>query len=353
MRLKLYMTSNCNLRCLYCYERQYREKKEKNNCAMMDLSKDDTIYALMEIVSKRMAALNDNKLKIDYYGGEPMLEMKKVLKINEKINERFTSFDKSFSITTNGTLLNEENAALLKDFTVSVSCDGDEEQNAHRIDGLGNSVFDNIISGIMCLKENGIDFKINMVAGSKNYLRVIESIKYLVSFNCKYFSLAIDYSDMGWNQVSDEELARFYDNLKAFAIENYYNFKINLFEDSVIPLNQCYLTETLAIDVNGDVYPCIYFVTSDFTGDYCLGNVFDGYDRLQWKKIDKISQYLVCNSGICQCKEGNCKIGCYGRNLQLTGNPYTISPIYCRHLKASYNAIFKYKLKVLRKFSML
>lgn len=159
------------------------------------------------------------------------------------------------------------------------------------------------MSGITLLYKKQIDFKMNMVVSSSNYLRVIESIKYLFSMNCKYFSLEIDYSDTGWEYVSDEELERFYDGMKSFALENYHNFKINLFEDSVIPLNQCYLTETLAIDVNGDIYPCIYFVTSNHSSDYCIGNILDEYDGLHWDKIDELSKYLVCDSDVCCSKE--------------------------------------------------
>lgn len=350
MRLKLFMTSNCNLRCLYCYEKHYRERKENEGCTVLDLSDDDTLSLLLEIVERRMVALNDKKLKVDFYGGEPMIEMKKIMKVSKKITERFASFDKWFSITTNGTLIDEKNVILLQNFTVSVSCDGDAKQNVHRADQSGYPAFDKIINGIALLNKQGIDLKINMVVGSNNYLRVIESIKYLASLTCKFFSLAIDYSDTGWDEVSDEELEKFYDGLKVFSLQHYHDFRINIFEDSVIPLNQCYLTETLAIDVNGDIYPCIYFVTAECNADYCLGNILDGYNGLRWDEIDKISNYLVCDSENCRSKEGNCMFGCYGKNLQLTGNPYTISETYCRHLRASYNAIFKYKMKVLRKF---
>lgn len=353
MRLKLFMTSNCNLRCEYCYEKHYREKKENDKCALLDLHNDDTISLLLEVVSRRMVVLGDNNLKVDFYGGEPMLEIDTIMKVSRKITERFPFFDKSFSITTNGTLINKENAILLQNFTVSISCDGDEKQNMLRVDKLGRPAFEKIIKGIEVLNEKCIDFKINMVVGSYNYRRVVESIKFLASLNCKYFSLAIDYSDAGWDNVSNEELEDFYDNLKQFALENYHNFKISLFEDSVIPLNQCYLTETIAVDVNGDVYPCIYFVTSDYNGKYCLGNIFDGYDGLRWNEINKFSKYLICDSESCRSKEGNCMLGCYGKNLQLTGNPYTISAIYCRHLRSSYSAIFKYKMKVLRKIQTL
>ncbi len=351
MKLKLFLTTDCNLNCKYCYEMEYRVKQKSQKFNQSILS------AILDIVKKRMHAMDDMALHVDFYGGEPLLEITQIYKTVNSIKETLNDKKLSYGITTNGTLINNEILMFLNknQFSVSISCDGDSKQNSYRVYSDKRPAADSIIDGLKrtITHNSRTNINVNMVVRSDNYDRVIDCIDYLAGFACKKFSLAFDYGDLGWESIPDETLKKYYRDLKMYAVEHYPNYKINIFEDAVIPLDRCYLTETIAINTDGYVYPCIYFPTTTHGKEYALGHVTDGYENIDWGKIDEISKTVTCEKKECKSKNGNCKIGCYGRNLDLMGNLYLPSPIYCKHLACSYGEIFSYRMKIIRKSGIL
>ncbi len=99
----LMLTYGCNLNCVYCFEK-YK-----------DATKKMSIETAKEIILSEFKAFYENNasgtLKIDFFGGEPLLQfpiIKEIIKwaIEEReSNNPYFNINHEFSITTNGTLL--------------------------------------------------------------------------------------------------------------------------------------------------------------------------------------------------------------------------------------------------------
>lgn len=119
----LIISSNCNLNCIYCYE------KHKENM-MMDF---DTASVIL------FKFLNDEKntdkaLTIEFFGGEPFLNFRLMKELVQWVRERtWKRKEYKFFIDTNGTLIRDvqkewivENRDLV---TVGISLDGNREMH--------------------------------------------------------------------------------------------------------------------------------------------------------------------------------------------------------------------------------
>lgn len=130
----LNLTQRCNLKCRYCFVHQ--QPKEMT----YETAKDAVdFYA-------RNAVLEATEPQVTFFGGEPMLKYEEIIKpLVEYI--RSTYGDYNISITTNGTLLNEEVYEFFKENDVGMllSLDGMKEiQDYNRPYHSGRGSFDDI-----------------------------------------------------------------------------------------------------------------------------------------------------------------------------------------------------------------
>ena len=103
----LYMTEQCNLKCIYCYEHIKRDK-----VLPFEVAKDAIISTF-----KRAREENVEYVEILFHGGEPFLAFDMIKKICEWLWSREWSCKYICFATTNGTLVHGEiKEWLLKNF---------------------------------------------------------------------------------------------------------------------------------------------------------------------------------------------------------------------------------------------
>ncbi len=116
----LILTTNCNLKCKYCYGEAYEfYNLEDDNSENIDYTIPEEINYSLEDLSKFLN--KDKNSNIILYGGEPLMRI--------DIVENLLSFLKVNNILlhTNGTLLNLLDSKYLKKInTISISIDGDQ-----------------------------------------------------------------------------------------------------------------------------------------------------------------------------------------------------------------------------------
>lgn len=98
-------TTDCNFRCVYCYE-----QKESGFIS------DETLNKLFDSISLYFSKINGKKsLRLDWFGGEPMLFFNKMVDYCIRINKYCVEHEILFqhSMTTNGYLLTKDKAAKL------------------------------------------------------------------------------------------------------------------------------------------------------------------------------------------------------------------------------------------------
>lgn len=143
------VTSDCNLRCVYCYARAGLDSQRMTK----ELAK-----AAIDVILKNAKEKDEKTIHIGFLGGgETMLEYDLVTYI---VNYAQLMWDKkiSFSMVTNATLLNKERAEYLvsNGFTFTVSLDGPRIiQDAQRPTISGRGSYEACIRGIKNLKNAG------------------------------------------------------------------------------------------------------------------------------------------------------------------------------------------------------
>lgn len=135
---------DCNLDCIYCYEKSFRGKRYMNTETADQLCD----YLINHHIAQRREVI------IDFYGGEALLSLLLLKRIAERVGEaarqQGTSF--SFNLITNGVLLTRAIVEPLKQLglrSVRITLDGPPEiHNRQRPFVSGNGSFDQIVSNI-------------------------------------------------------------------------------------------------------------------------------------------------------------------------------------------------------------
>lgn len=140
--LSLAVAQKCNLACTYCYAQQGDFGSPARNMPLENAKR--AVDLLVD------GAGPGAKLNLAFLGGEPLVNRSVVRAATLYARERaeVRSVPITFSITTNGTLLTEEDADFFEDhaFAVTVSLDGPREVHNHlRPYKSGSGSFDEIM----------------------------------------------------------------------------------------------------------------------------------------------------------------------------------------------------------------
>ncbi len=119
-QLILGVTEHCNLRCGYCvYSEHYTNYRQHSKYFMSEQTAKDAVDFFLKS--------NPPRMNIAFYGGEPLVNFPLIVSVVEYAKKK-ADFECTFGLTTNGTLLgNEEIARFFIDnnFRLAVSLDGD------------------------------------------------------------------------------------------------------------------------------------------------------------------------------------------------------------------------------------
>lgn len=139
------VTEHCNLSCQYCPWEHLRTGDRHRMPVQTALASIDFLREHSQAV--------DGSLFVSFYGGEPLLEFDLIRECVDyaeaQLGDRCL-----FSVTTNGTLVDEERAEFLAEheFKTIVSIDGPKRfHDRHRIDRHGKGSFDRATRGLQTL----------------------------------------------------------------------------------------------------------------------------------------------------------------------------------------------------------
>jgi uncharacterized protein len=123
--LSLAVAQKCNLACKYCYAQQGTFGGGETN-----MDRDTAMQAVRLLFE---SAQRDEPVNLAFLGGEPLVNRALIHECTDLASNlsRTTGVPVTFSITTNGTLLTEEDGRFFEDhgFAVTVSLDGIGETN--------------------------------------------------------------------------------------------------------------------------------------------------------------------------------------------------------------------------------
>ena len=302
--LVLTLTEDCNLRCLYCAysgiydgERTHSKRKMKLETAIKAI---DLFYKYIGLEKRK---LKINLLPIGFYGGEPLLEIELIRNIIEYAKKRisYLKLDKTFkiyfAITTNGTLLNEDNTDFLvkNGFHVSVSIDGPQlTHDKFRVTASKKGSWQLVIDNLYRFKSRYPKFYKENVSFlcTVHPLHDGEAIDRFFLSNQNLFNLErIRYSNLKKNSLKETEKQRILKDGEKFTrsrlqFEKYIStsfdsdkFKINIIEPHVKLTGTCFPgSKKFFIGVDGKIHIC-----ESISPNFPIGNVSAGinYDNIR------------------------------------------------------------------------
>ncbi len=251
--LQWHLSENCNLKCLHCYQEDHKP---------MCIS-----YKKLEHIYQEFINLMDKlgmRGHINITGGEPLCNPHffKILDLIKKDNKV------SFSILTNGTLIDLETAKKIKSYDpyyVQVSLEGGRKINDYI---RGKGTYKKIEEGIKNLKKAGIFTSVSFTANHINYKEFPKVVRF--GKRLKVDNIWSDrYIPLGGSMdkdltLSKEETSKYLDIMKKERI------KMNKKSNTRISMNRalqftrtndyayaCTCGDTLlTVMENGDLVPC-------------------------------------------------------------------------------------------------
>ncbi len=147
--MTLFLTQSCNLNCTYCFG---KGGAYGSGGSLEERTAYRAVDWLIERSGKR------KKIHVSFFGGEPFLKFPMMKAVTKYAQRRARAVNKaiSFSVTTNATLLGDEEIAFVRDNDVSVmvSFDGPREiQDAQRPFADGKGSYDVALPKIKKLLE--------------------------------------------------------------------------------------------------------------------------------------------------------------------------------------------------------
>ncbi|MGI6108981.1 MAG: thioether cross-link-forming SCIFF peptide maturase [Eubacteriaceae bacterium] len=290
--LCLHVSHDCNLRCEYCFAAQGDFNGERL------LMSPETGKKAIDFVIANSG--NRKNIEIDFFGGEPLMNLDAVKEILEYARSREADSGKhfNFTLTTNGVLLSDENMKWLDENmnNMVLSLDGRREVNDRMrktVNGKGS--YDLIKDDILKMAQMRDGKKDYYVRGTftHNNLDFSEDVRFLADEGFKSISVEPVVAEDGCGyELKKEDLPQIlaqYDKLAQDYLKrgtdeehpdfNFFHFNLNLDGGPCVykRLSGCGAgADYLAVTPEGDLYPCHQFVGNT---DFCLGNLDTGVVR--------------------------------------------------------------------------
>ncbi len=283
--LCLHVSHDCNLRCKYCFadEGAYHSVREVMS---FETAKTAIDFLLRESGSRKV-------LEVDFFGGEPLMNLDVVKKTVYYAKEEAKKCGKRFlfTTTTNGLLLDDDTIKFFNEEmeNVVLSLDGRPEvHDAVRKTVSGKGSYAAVIEKIKKFVRSRGDkhYYVRGTFTAKN-LDFSRDVLFLADQGFDSISMEPVVTDIPELQIKEEHLAeieREYERLcdEYLAREergegfNFFHFNIDLEGGPCLSkrVSACGAgNEYFSVVPNGDIYPC-----HQFAGDkkWLMGNVFEG-----------------------------------------------------------------------------
>lgn len=269
---RILTTTSCNARCFYCYE---------HGIPVLTMSKKTAENVADYII---MSAKNVDRITLNWFGGEPLLNPTIISLIANKVRLALGDKIVSSTIITNASLFTKELIHIAKRewnlTNIQISLDGLKEYHERRkaYTNILNS-FDKTIEIVNCLLAEGLHVSLRLNYDKKNYEDIVKLVYYiketfgnLSNLTCYAYPLFDSTNSNNHFYLCKEDIPIYEKRMKDALVEcGYYNPLQTLPRRT----NACFATDpySCVIDPHGDIYKC----TMDMADlSRSIGNVKDG-----------------------------------------------------------------------------
>ena len=360
------VTKDCQLACKYCY----LVGKNSNERMSFEVAKKAIDYIL-----NNKELFSEESVIFDFIGGEPFLEIDLIDKVCDYIKVQLFTLDHHwfnsyrFSFSTNG--INYHDSKVQKfieknidHLSIGITIDGTE--NKHDF----NRIYKNSYKGsyVDVVKNIPLWLKQIPTGGTKVTISsedipyICESVLHLYSLGIHEVSINVVYEDV-WKENDDILFEYQLMQLADKIIENkyYLNYACSFFNENIgKPMdkekentNWCGAGRMLAIDAQGNYYPCTRFAAYSLRSKkpIIVGNIHDGINHNKLRPFLSLDRCTQSPSECIECDIASGCAWCQGENYDAssTGTIYQRSIAICKMHKARVRANNYYWNKLYRK----
>ena len=338
----------CNLGCQYCFFLSKENLYPEGDSPLMS---EKTLEGYLR---QLFDSSPGQQVEVAWQGGEPTLRGIDFFRRSVELARRFRKPHQRVlhTLQTNGTLIDDEWAAFLKEnnYLVGLSIDGPRDMHdAYRVDKKGQGSFDDVVQAWECLRRHNVNVNILCTIHAANADYPLEVYRFFRDeLGAKYIQLipiveratpeTLAVANRGWGgrKGVDRPLYKQEGHLvttRSVKPEQFGKFLIEIFDEWVMrdvgkvyvttfdvalgswlgQHNACIVSPTcgksLVLEHGGDVYSCDHFVEPN----YYLGNVnettlealvhSEKQRRFGQAKYDTLPRY---------CRECSVLFACYG-----------------------------------------
>lgn len=354
--LVFHLVNECNLGCTYCYAGggEYGAPMKTMNEATAEKAIDFLIEA----------SKNAPNVSVILFGGEPTLNWKLLTHVVEYGKKAAQAAGKriDFSMTTNGTLLNERRINFLVEHNigVSISMDGDEStQDTWRPFKTGHGSYALVHKNATKLIEKHRTKPVAArVTLTKDFPAVKETFSHLRQMG---------FHEVGFAPVSETdeafilnkpELSRLLDEFEELTDmfieearqDRYFGFSnlVNVLVELHTGVNKSYGCGAgigfYAVSPSGDLFLCHRF---NEQYEYKMGDIYSGVDRVFQKTL--LESLHVDNKTTCsRCPlKHTCSGGCYYEAKERQGEITSPNLHYCNWMYRWYSIALKAYVQIM------
>ena len=359
-------SSNCNLRCQYCFYHSIAENRTTSSYGVMSSE-------TLEVLVKKALECTEGSCTFAFQGGEPTLAgldfYKKLVEIVPKYNIKKVKVN--YALQTNGLAIDGEWAEFLMEnkFLVGISLDGPKDiHDITRIDPQGKGSFKRVMATVDLFNKHHVEYNVLCVVNAyvARHISKVYSFYKKHDFRFLQFIPCLDplNEEPGGHQYSltPERYTQFLKKL----FDEWYNdilkddiLSIRYFDDLIAmlmgyPPGSCGMSGTCGdnyvIEANGGVYPCDFYVLDE----WYIGNIHEiGFEQIRASapacSFIEVSKHIdpQCEG----CKWYNlCRGGCR-RYREPFENGKPVLNYYCSSFKEFFEYTIERMLKLADMFS--
>lgn len=340
----LNVNTGCNLSCTYCYK---EDLDTPANGRKMSL---ETAQQSIEMLLRESP--DQPRYTIVFFGGEPLTNLPLIRQMVEWAEPLFAARGKrlDFSMTTNATLLDEQNIAFLQAhrFSIAVSIDGPKAvHDRNRVTVGGQGSYETVARKVRLLlgtyRARPVGARVTLTRGTTDLIAIWDHLFTELGFAEVGFAPVTAGDIADYNLTGDELLAVFA-SMKTLGeryveaacegrnigFSNLHQLLTDIHEGAkkALPCGAGY--SMVAVDRDGGVNLCHRFTGSELP---TFGNVESGLDRAALgtfldARLDRSG--TECDT----CRIRNlCSGGCYHESYQRYGDPAHPTYHYCELMR--------------------
>ncbi|KJE48920.1 MULTISPECIES: radical SAM/SPASM domain-containing protein [Acidiplasma] len=244
------LTYNCNFDCSYCFQKDFRNKSRVN---------DNIINGFVNYINKNS---NGRKVRVTFFGGEPLLEANTIKKVSSMLG----NLNYEFSIVTNGSMLTKNMADDLYGYGLryaQITLDGPREVHDSRryfVNRRGS--FDIILKNLLYVQDLlNVVLRINIdYSNIDDFDELLYELKNMGIENIRIDPHLV-HENLFRNEAWDENISR-QDEFDAVQ-RIWHKIKLHGFRvpQDIFRLGVCvaHVDEDIIVDPAGYIYPCWAF----------------------------------------------------------------------------------------------